>query len=65
VDDPTGDLGPHAAEAIGDLLLTLAREDGATLVAFTDDERLISHAQCVVPLRAGRVLSDGLVEMAS
>ncbi|MBS7704143.1 ATP-binding cassette domain-containing protein [Chelatococcus asaccharovorans] len=65
VDDPTGDLGPYAAEAIGNLLLTLAREDGATLVAFTDDERLISHAQCVVPLRAGRVLSDGLVEMAS
>ncbi|CAH1667778.1 MULTISPECIES: ATP-binding cassette domain-containing protein [unclassified Chelatococcus] len=65
VDDPTGDLAPRAAEAIGDSLLALAREERVTLVAFTDDERLIGCMDHVVPLRAGRILSEGCVEMAS
>ncbi|MBS7698083.1 MULTISPECIES: ATP-binding cassette domain-containing protein [unclassified Chelatococcus] len=65
VDDPTGDLPQHAAEAIGDSLLALARQERVTLVAFTDDERLISRVDHVVPLRAGRILSEGCVEIAS
>ncbi|CAH1659090.1 Putative ABC transport system ATP-binding protein [Hyphomicrobiales bacterium] len=65
VDDPTGDLPPHAAEAIGDSLLALAREERVTLVAFTDDERLISRVDHIAPLRAGRILSEGCLEMAS
>ena len=39
-DEPTGNLDSKAGEAIIDLLLTLARDSGKTLLVVTHDERL-------------------------
>ena len=54
-DEPTGNLDSATGARIIELLLTLKRRRGATLVLVTHDEALARHADRVVALRDGRV----------
>ena len=52
-DEPTGNLDVHTGVRIIDLLFTLNRERGATLVLVTHDEALAQRCQRVLTLRDG------------
>ncbi|BCA55468.1 putative transporter subunit: ATP-binding component of ABC superfamily [Nitrospira sp. KM1] len=57
-DEPTGNLDSHTGYQVLDLLLSLHRDYGSTLVLVTHDRSLASSMQRVVTLRDGRVESD-------
>lgn len=54
-DEPTGNLDTHTANVVEDLLFTLNREQRATLVLVTHDERLAARCQRQLHLTGGRV----------
>jgi putative ABC transport system ATP-binding protein len=54
-DEPTGNLDSKAGQEIIDLLLTLNRERGTTLVIVTHDPRIASQAQRTIHIRDGVV----------
>jgi len=54
-DEPTASLDPDNGSEVIDLLLSLARETGATLIAVSHDERLIQRMDRVLRLTAGRL----------
>ena len=54
-DEPTGNLDDETARAVLPMLLTLARERGATLVVVTHDTAVTRSADRVVELREGRL----------
>ena len=55
-DEPTGNLDAATGERISDLLFTLNRERGTTLVLVTHDAKLASRCQQAVQMHAGRLL---------
>ena len=57
-DEPTGNLDEATAAAIVDLMFTLRRERGATLVLVTHDPALAARCDRMVRLRSGRIESD-------
>ncbi|MGC4097699.1 MAG: ABC transporter ATP-binding protein [Nitrospira sp.] len=57
-DEPTGNLDSSTGAHIIDLLLTLHRDSGTTLVLVTHDAVLASSMQRVLSLRDGRLESD-------
>jgi putative ABC transport system ATP-binding protein len=57
-DEPTGDLDATAGEEVLDLLTTLGREFGKTMIMVTHDPRAAAHAARVVRLDKG-VLVEG------
>lgn len=54
-DEPTGELDVEAADAVYDLLVTAARNAGATLLLVTHDQRAARIADRVVRIRDGRL----------
>jgi putative ABC transport system ATP-binding protein len=56
-DEPTGNLDSATGEQIIDLLLTLNRERGSTLLLVTHDAALAGRAGRAVALRDGRVVN--------
>src|SRR5215469_12382360 len=60
-DEPTGNLDGKTGNQVLDLLLELNRIEGATLVMVTHDPALARHADRVITLRDGLVVSDELV----
>ncbi len=58
-DEPTGNLDSTTATEILQLLLTLNREQGKTLVLITHDEHVASVAGRRIRLKDGRVVQDG------
>ena len=56
-DEPTGNLDTHTGQAIADLLFTLNREAGTTLVLVTHDERLAARCSRILRLDSGRLVS--------
>jgi putative ABC transport system ATP-binding protein len=56
-DEPTGSLDAATGERIIDLLFTLNREAGATLVLVTHDEGLAARCRQRLTLKAGRLVS--------
>ena len=54
-DEPTASLDAESGTAVADLLLELARETGATLIAATHDQRLIGRLDRVLRLENGRL----------
>ena len=50
-DEPTGNLDPHNAGLVLDLLMELAAESGATLLTVTHDHDLLPRFGRVVDLR--------------
>ena len=61
-DEPTGNLDGKTGQQVLDLLLELNRREGATLVLVTHDPALASHADRVITLRDGLVVTDELAE---
>jgi putative ABC transport system ATP-binding protein len=57
-DEPTGNLDSATGGAIIELLFTLNRERGSTLLLVTHDAALAERADRVVSLRDGRVVDD-------
>ena len=54
-DEPTGSLDTLTGEKVMDLLVTLARSSGATVVLVTHDARVAAYAERVVLVRDGKV----------
>jgi len=55
-DEPTASLDPEAGAAVGDLLIELARDAGATLLVASHDTRLITRMDRVLRLEFGRLV---------
>lgn len=60
-DEPTGNLDAATGEAIIDLIFSLNRESGTTLILVTHDEKLASRCQRALRMNAGE-LSDARSE---
>ena len=60
-DEPTGNLDSVNGQHILELLVRLNREEKATLVLVTHDRLLAEHADRILILRDGLILSDELV----
>jgi putative ABC transport system ATP-binding protein len=60
-DEPTGNLDSTNGQHVLDLLVRLNREEKATLVLVTHDRPLAEHANRILTLRDGQILSDELV----
>jgi putative ABC transport system ATP-binding protein len=59
-DEPTGNLDSQTGRHVMDLLLSLHRDYGTTLVLVTHDKGIASLMHRVVALRDGRIESDDL-----
>ena len=57
-DEPTGNLDGKTGAQVLEILLELNRQEGATLVLVTHDPALADHADRVITLRDGLVVSD-------
>ena len=58
--EPTGNLDSANGQHVLDLLLQLNREEKTTLILVTHDPKLAAHADRIITLRDGRVLTDEL-----
>ena len=63
-DEPTGNLDTATGKQVIDLLIRLNRDHGSTLVLVTHDPALAAHAERIVCLRDGRIISDELQQRA-
>jgi lipoprotein-releasing system ATP-binding protein len=54
-DEPTGNLDPHTGERVLELMLTLNRESGASLVLVTHDAAIAGRMERVLQLHEGRL----------
>jgi putative ABC transport system ATP-binding protein len=63
-DEPTGELDSRTASTILDLLETLNRERGVTLIIVTHSEAVYRRARRVVRLADGRIIRDETVAHA-
>ena len=61
-DEPTGNLDSATGRQVIDLLLSLNRDHGSTLMLVTHDQDLASCAERIITLRDGRIESDELRE---
>lgn len=61
-DEPTGNLDSANGRHVLELLMSLNRREGATLVLVTHDATLASHASRVITLSDGRIVSDRVQE---
>ncbi|TDK35594.1 ATP-binding cassette domain-containing protein [Rhizobium deserti] len=57
-DEPTASLDAEAGEAVGNLLLHLAAQTGATLIVVSHDQRLINRLDRRIALQGGRIVAD-------
>jgi putative ABC transport system ATP-binding protein len=64
-DEPTASLDPGHGAEVAELLLALARESGATLIAVSHDERLIKRMDRSLTLDAGRLANVAFAGLAA
>ena len=64
-DEPTGNLDSANAQTVADLLFTLQRETGMTLVLVTHDDQLASRCRRRVRVRDGAVVDDRVLAEAA
>lgn len=57
-DEPTGNLDATTGGRVFDLLVTLNRESGSTIILVTHDATLASRASRIIRLSDGRVVDD-------
>jgi putative ABC transport system ATP-binding protein len=57
-DEPTGNLDSANGRQVLELLLTLNRQEGATLVLVTHDRDLADHATRIITLKDGLIVAD-------
>ena len=63
-DEPTGNLDSVNGAHVLELLITLNRREGTTMVLVTHDHSLTDHADRIVTLRDGRIIADEIREPA-
>lgn len=63
-DEPTGNLDTANGAHVLDLLISLNRQEGTTLVLVTHDASLTSRADRIVTVRDGRIVADEIREPA-
>jgi putative ABC transport system ATP-binding protein len=63
-DEPTGNLDTANGTHVLDLLISLNRQEGTTLVLVTHDASLTSRADRIVTVRDGRIVADEIREPA-
>jgi putative ABC transport system ATP-binding protein len=63
-DEPTGNLDSANGRHVLDLLVELNREEKTTLILVTHDRKLAEHADRIITLSDGQVLSDEVAERA-
>jgi putative ABC transport system ATP-binding protein len=61
-DEPTGNLDSENGRRVLDILLSLNRSEGTTLVLVTHDREIARQADRIVTLRDGSIVSDELRE---
>ncbi len=59
-DEPTGNLDSVTGQQVIDLIISMNRDQGSTLVLVTHDPALASFAERTIALRDGRIESDSL-----
>lgn len=64
-DEPTASLDAAAGAVVADLLVALAAEAGATLIAVTHDAALADRLDRRLGLAAGRIVADSLAPPAT
>ena len=57
-DEPTGNLDSETGQRVLDLLLTLNRQEGTTLVLVTHDPALSRLADRIIRLQDGRIVDE-------
>jgi putative ABC transport system ATP-binding protein len=61
-DEPTGNLDSVNGAHILDLLISLNRQEGTTLILVTHDASLTNRADRIVSLRDGKIVADEIRE---
>jgi len=64
-DEPTGNLDSVNGAHVLELLISLNRREGTTLVLVTHDRALTEHADRIVTVRDGRIVADDVREVAA
>jgi putative ABC transport system ATP-binding protein len=62
-DEPTGSLDTLSGEMVMELLVSLAREEGTTVVLVTHDARVAAYADREVMVRDGRVINRAEIQV--
>lgn len=57
-DEPTANLDSHATTSLLDVMAQMNREEGATFVFSTHDQRVIDKATRIVTLQDGEIIKD-------
>ena len=57
-DEPTANLDSHSTSALLDIMAKMNREEGATFVFSTHDQRVIDKARRIITLEDGQIISD-------
>ncbi|MGD0578298.1 MAG: ABC transporter ATP-binding protein [Bryobacteraceae bacterium] len=57
-DEPTGNLDSQSGQQVLELLLSLNRQEGATLVLVTHDPELAGHASRILTMKDGLIICD-------
>ncbi len=57
-DEPTANLDSHSTSALLDIMAKMNKEEGATFVFSTHDQRVIDKARRIVTLEDGHIISD-------
>ena len=58
--NPTASLDPEHRTKLGELLVTMARSQGATLIVISHEAELLTRLDRCVTLRQGHLSEDGL-----
>lgn len=61
-DEPTSSLDAASGQVIIDMLRSIAKNHGSTVLCVSHDPRLITHADRVLAMEDGRILSDQRAE---
>lgn len=64
-DEPTASLDRRTGEAISELIVRLARQDGATLIVVTHDPALMERLDRRIGLEGGRIVADSAEALAA
>ncbi len=59
-DEPTANLDSHSTSDLLDIMARMNKEEGATFVFSTHDQRVIDKARRIVTLEDGHIISDEL-----
>ncbi len=62
-DEPTGSLDTLTGEMVMDLLVSIAREEGTTVVLVTHDARVAAYADREIMVRDGKVIDRAAAEV--